>query len=276
MKIENAQNDRRNARLLRLDAASHMYKYCGSSRERREWVREALVESKLYFPPRSTFNDPLDCRIPLQFNASKLFVENYWRNQGRKVFPGRTRSAYKKFIERMVRRSLTPAGHKELSDLMLGTLDHHGILCFSTRPESMLMWSYYAASHTGVALRLNLKLSHLATINEQFVPLEVRYLKEFPKINYYRTETPDLIDVVFGSKAAAWSHECEWRLILVNRVGKLKVVPSIIDGVILGLNTPADYEASIRRWIGERNAPTELLRIQNRPGSFDLDVVSAE
>jgi hypothetical protein len=126
-----------------------------------------------------------------------------------------------------------------------------------------------------VALQFNLKPENLAQIRESFIIIDVKYLTDFPKINYYRTETVDLLDGVFGSKAKAWAHESEWRIVLQDGTGHVKAPPTIIDGVIFGLKTPPDYEAEIRDWISQRSTPTELFRVRHRPFSFDLEIVRA-
>jgi hypothetical protein len=74
--------------------------------------------------------------------------------------------------------------------------------------------------------------------------------------------------VLAGTKAKAWEHEREWRLVLINCVGPVRIPPEMIDGVILGLRTDKKCEEEIRQWIKERKAPTKLFRVTNEEDSF--------
>ena len=63
--------------------AAHMplpattYKFSGLSGQRLEWIRALIVASKLYFARPSSFNDPLDCRVPPSFEATQLKIEMF-------------------------------------------------------------------------------------------------------------------------------------------------------------------------------------------------------
>ena len=43
-----------------------------STEREREWVRDILLNNRLFFPTRSAFNDPFDCRIPLSWDGVTL------------------------------------------------------------------------------------------------------------------------------------------------------------------------------------------------------------
>jgi hypothetical protein len=81
--------------------------------------------------------------------------------------------------------------------------------------------------------------------------------------------------VLLGTKAAAWSHEGEWRIVLPNRTGNLKIPPELIAGVVLGTRISEDNERTIREWIAGRSPRIELLRVVHRPNSFQLELAPA-
>ena len=59
---------------------SRLYKFSGLDRDRLDWMRSLVVDSALYFASPSSFNDPLDCRVPPQFDADHSAKESYWRH----------------------------------------------------------------------------------------------------------------------------------------------------------------------------------------------------
>lgn len=252
---------------------AQLYKYSGLKEGRLERMRRLVVKSELYFPPPSAFNDPLDCRIPPSFDASRLAIEQFWRWRVKEWLPQEDRRTHKKRINQMVLNSKTKVGQEQLTKEVFKTLDKNGIACFAKDPANMLLWSYYAEGHSGIAVRFNMALGHFAT--SQFLPIEVRYSNDLPVINFYKVKTHELLRTLFGTKSLAWKHEEEWRLVLRGSFGYVCLPPAMIDAVILGMRTEVKTEGTIREWLKDRVPPVELLRVQHRPRSFILEVVPA-
>jgi len=105
-----------------------LYRYAGVSREepdRLEGIRRLLVESELYFTSPRTFNDPLDSKgVSLEFIASALKAEQYWRNSYKRIaanrlplgVPPRER---KRWIQRMIANQRTEAGRDRFTNQAL-------------------------------------------------------------------------------------------------------------------------------------------------------------
>ena len=165
------------------------YKFSGLSGRRREWIRALIVDSKLYFAPPSSFNDPLDCRVPPSFQASKLTIETFWRKRHKELglHQSLSRSQRKKEIQAWVTLTRTPEGRTSLAENFFESIDDSGVACFSESPRNMLLWSYYAEGHAGVAIRFNTGVSVLAQISHHVIPVRVGYQDDFPKISYYTT-----------------------------------------------------------------------------------------
>jgi hypothetical protein len=260
-----------------LDALRRMppvfYKYSGLSGYRLEWIGRLIVQSELYFAPPRAFNDPLDCHIAPNFNASSLVIEQFCRKR-RNYFSGDRRD-YKKLIRQTIMDSKTEDGQRRLTERLFETLDQNGIACFAKDPANMLLWSYYAEGHSGIAVRFNMAREHLAGIGRQLIPVEVQYSRNFPIISYYKSTTNQLLRTLFGTKSLAWQHEEAWRLVLVGAIGCVFLPPAMIDAVVLGMRTDRNTEATIRGWLKDRVPTVELLRVVHRPRSFVLEVVTA-
>ena len=254
---------------------SKLYKYSGVSGPRLDWVRRLLLDSELYFPPPKTFNDPLDCRISFHYDSSALRIEQYWRHFVREQFPGRPMREHKARIRELVSESRTPQGRERLNEPFFEGLDQKGIVCLGGRPNNVLMWSYYAEGHKGIAIQLNMTPEHLYAIREQYFIVDVKYCRDFPRINYYESSELEKAKRVFGTKAEAWAHEGEWRIVLIDQVGYVRIPPAMIGAVILGLRIDEESEEQIKRWVEERTVLTELLRVKNVSDSFELEIISA-
>jgi len=119
---------------------------------RMEWTRNLIVDSALFFARPSMFNDPLDCRIPPSFEADPADIERFWREKwARQGRPARSQEE----LDGLIAKSSTEGGRQELTKVYDDLLDTYGIACFNSRPDNFLLWSYYAASHSGVTVRLD-------------------------------------------------------------------------------------------------------------------------
>jgi hypothetical protein len=125
-------------------------------------------------------------------------------------------------------------------------------------------------------VRFNTDLNYYRRLPRYCLPVPVKYQKQFPRLNYYKDhKTSELIFTVLGTKSIEWAHEEEWRLVAVGYSGPMRLPPEMIDGVILGMRVEPKAEATIREWISARTPKIELLRVVNRPNSFQLELVSA-
>lgn len=257
---------------IALRRPAKLYKYTALDGSRMEWTRNLVVNSGLFFARPSLFNDPLDCRIPPSFEGSAEDIERFWRERWARQ--GRQPRSQEE-LEQMIAMSGTDEGRRRLTEAYYELLDTYGIACFNTRPDNFLLWSYYAASHSGVAVRFDTGDDILQQIPRPYVPLKVKYAKDFPRVSLYNPDRLAFVQDTLGTKAEAWTHEEEWRLIAIGRSGTIQMPPRMIDGVVLGLRTPPGIEAEVRRWISEAGREIELLRIQHLANSFSLEAVPA-
>jgi hypothetical protein len=255
---------------------SQLYKYCGVRNGRIDWIKRYLLSSELYFAPMTCFNDPLDCRIPMSFDASPEIAEEYWKKIAPLAAPHESPEERDKHVAELIQKTKTNAGREQLTEIQFRNFAKHGILSLTKHPDSMLMWSYYADSHSGIVLRFNMGPANLVALAStiECVMVEVVYQSDFPIINFYGDDT-EKIYALIGTKALDWAHEHEWRIVLVNRTGHVRIPSEMIDGIIFGLRTNPDDETLIRSWVHERKEATELLRVKYKSRSFELEIVSA-
>jgi hypothetical protein len=212
------------------------------------------------------------CPVHRGFEADPADIEKFWREKwARQGRPARSQEE----LDALIAKSATEGGRQELTKVYYDLLDTYGIACFNSRPDNFLLWSYYAASHSGVAVRFDTGDEFLKQIPQPYLPLKVNYAKDFPRVSLYDSDRLRFVQHTLGTKAEAWQHEEEWRLIAIGRSGITRMPTGMIDGVVLGLRTPSQVESEIRGWIAKAGRKIELMRVRHRANSFALEVVPA-
>jgi Protein of unknown function (DUF2971) len=258
---------------LLADLPKQLFKYSAISGDHLGWMKSLVIDSQLYFAKPSSFNDPFECRIPPSFVATESTIKRHWTQVARRNDPHITSKQLRMNVHRMFLSSRSAAGRKRLTDRIFASLDDSGIACFSTDPRSMLMWSYYSEKHEGVAVRFNMDILNVAKMPRPYLIFPVHYESALPTYNYYKSDTMDMLRTALSTKAEAWAHENEWRIVLPNHVGLLAMPYEMIDGVVLGVRTTPSAEAHVRTWAAQRadaGRPIEILRVSNIPDTFDL------
>lgn len=77
------------------------------------------------------------------------------------------------------------------------------ISCFSENKDSLLMWSYYAKSHSGVCLEFDL------TEDKELV-------KHCHKVQYTKHFDVGDLSYTYFTKSEQWHHEQEWRIVIAD------------------------------------------------------------
>jgi hypothetical protein len=67
-----------------------LYKYQACQAEypdKQAWVREILIEHKLYFTTRKSFNDPFDCVVPSLLQTPGTIIKRFVEELVERKFP---------------------------------------------------------------------------------------------------------------------------------------------------------------------------------------------
>ena len=245
------------------------YKYMRVDDEQRlEWLRRLLVDGELYFASSAELNDPFECAIAPSFAASEDQILEYARNWvGRQ---GRDPVGCEAEVRELVARASTEDFQKETERRYLGLTQSYGIASVTTTATNPLMWSYYAAAHTGIVVGIDTMRFMQQPFRAPMFPLDVEYARDFPVANFYTDDDFDIVRKTLGTKSYDWHHEEEWRWILIGKSGIVRVDPRVITTIVCGLRTDGDTEQRIREWIGGRGG-VEMGRVQSCGNSFRLE-----
>lgn len=160
-----------------------------------EHVADALLGRRLYCPTPDQPNDPLEGFLG---NVSQ-------QTDGPQTLDSQLEAGFRMLFDT----------ERELSKVR--------VCCFSGRPDSYQMWSYYTGGHKGLCLEL--EMSQYA---RQIVRIE--YVDDITMLS---SKTP--IERL-SFKHFNWRHEDEYRLIIPND-SQRKFLPVQIESVLIGAGT---------------------------------------
>ncbi len=142
-----------------------------------------------------------------------------------------------------------------------------GLYCLTERNDSILMWSHYAAEHTGYCLEFE------AT---DYTPVFgtahcVSYANAYPEIDFYNTTNEDGLTLSFLTKFTDWSYEREWRIVDHDAGPGRRDYPSeLLKSVTFGLRMKNEHKVLIKQWLGTRSTPVRLYQSVQGMDRFEL------
>jgi hypothetical protein len=154
-------------------------------------LRTILEHQELWFADPATFNDPYDCAPVIDSTATLRQVRTHFITHISTENAHIPRAERVRFVNELANAHpfLRPgfSGSDAGDDFLRQTLDkvirHTGVLSLGSDPSVVLMWSHYAASHTGVALAFNTDSAILEGAER------VQYEHDRPVIRFLKTKT---------------------------------------------------------------------------------------
>lgn len=251
-----------------------IYKYFSIN----EYLFMTLINRELFFSNPKNFNDPYDSTPRFNLTENKQLVSTYFE------FLKVSFNTWEEFTNsnRMIGENIEelfqimnfykiPNIFDKLWDkdstklqitlykhflFILNSIHKFGVCCFSTTPNSPLMWSHYANNHKGICIEF-------LTEDKDGVPL---FKKEEKKnfilekvdysdnpINFFReklpTEDGDVNTKILTTKSSKWSYEEEIRFVTEHQ-GLLKFNPKCLNKIIFGTRTTSKEIYTICSLIG--------------------------
>jgi hypothetical protein len=248
----------------RLERLGHLYRYRSlQGEEGLNRLETIVLRSQLYFVPFPQLNDPFDGRLWPTNEGTEQEKRNWWEPY---VQDGSVTQAQVDHLVALPRdedlKRIWTAHEEEVPKF--------GVVCFSETPHDLPMWAYYAGSHSGVCLRFRAPL--LQGWTDCSPPMRVTYEDDYPVVEYYRTTRLRKGQVLVATKARAWEHEREWRMVNHAGHGLVQFDPAALDGVVLGCRIGTEEEARVRDMLARREPKVELLRAAPAERAFRLDI----
>jgi hypothetical protein len=246
---------------------------------REEHHRNLLFSNEVFMSSPKGFNDPFDCRITPDLRsldtiekkrtyADRLFVNSYKQIQqsgfnGEDVLNG--------FTDRLIKNiDQENAFYKEIYTEMQD--NHYGIFSLSYRWDIILLWSHYAANHTGFCVGLDRQALEKTDFFGKGGP--VMYKTKFPLLDPLSEDHIKNGFIETHTKAKAWEYEKEYRLFKFykqppnedQRKGFL--VDDFFKEILIGLYFPKESLEAIATQVESKKIP--LYQIEQGRQSFNL------
>ncbi|EAZ7286628.1 DUF2971 domain-containing protein [Salmonella enterica] len=214
-----------------------LYKYVGSSNpeDTINYLKYFLEDGTIRASDPFTFNDPSEFKIDLDLRADKDTA----RKRFIKDRPNDTH--FESWF-----RGLEQAKWSIITDSRQQIMSMYGVICLTPKPDNYLMWSHYAASHTGFCIGFDEKF--LETIEDIELAGYVNYSDDVPVFSFFSEKPEDFSDKIVFSKHTCWAYEVEYRAVTSSQ-GIKKFDKSHIKEVILGSHVPYEVEQYVRNFL---------------------------
>lgn len=226
-----------------------LYKYHRINRN----LIKLLKNQSFWAGSASNLNDPYDC----DFEMSKDFFKKRFID---KLFSG---EEYKSISEADKKSFLDGLGdaftEEQIKTFQQFTLRFVGVCCFSSEPNSELMWSHYADSANGVCLEFDFKQNE--EIRKKLIP--VRYSN---KIIHVKNDIDRF--KAFIKKRKAWSYEKEWRII--ENVGVIPFNKTALVRVIFGPRVKKECYSLILKALAKYGYTPIIAQCQYKKGGIEI------
>ncbi|MGK4568192.1 DUF2971 domain-containing protein [Flavobacterium sp. 3HN19-14] len=252
-----------------------IYKYRNWDDENHQKV---LKENSLFCASANLFNDPFDCKIYKnhflldsneklnQYVEDSISEHKDWLIENNRNFDVE-KANLKRKLQNISQYQLE---HEKIEDSY--TNDFLGVVSFSGRWDSILMWSHYANYHQGFCIGFNeftLRNSRLFGKGGNVI-----YTKDFPVFDPLNNDLNAALFKPFY-KSLEWKYEEEYRMMNIyfdmfpkkpNRIVTFQ--DEHIEEIILGLNISTKTKNEIIEIAKDRNFP--VYQIEKVPFKFEI------
>ncbi len=225
------------------DSPNLLYKYSSIN----DRFLDGLLKGEFWFSSPVHFNDPFDCVSSMVW---------YVPVRDRELVLDKKSLSTGLASSDVLNKNEQDAAAKYVVEKFINSLNSSGVLCLSSTPYEILMWSHYADSHRGVCIEFERAVS-----NE--LGSEACSAVSYGGFDTYNIAAgldglKNTIDHVFHRKSEHWAYEKEWRTVYMptpgNQAYGLKKLNAPIKSIIFGfLTPPEDIEKTRKLLVGNTN-----------------------
>ena len=251
-----------------------LFKYYAPKYENEDNI-SFYSQRSIYFQRPTKFNDPWDCKappitVPRQINSLK----DIWFNLAKPGGIVFTNTEWQK-IRKLPRAEIKLRfGNlfKEAFDKLRSKI---GVFSLSFIPDSELMWSHYASSHSGFVLHFQIDIAEYradSSLKNVGIPIPVIYRDKrggWNLGNYYNNRETHIYDLI-RFKSNAWAHECELRFLNKNEYGFIKTPSNWLKSIIIGINADSNLREKLKQ-IGNKLNVSVFSAVMNKE-EYKIDI----
>ena len=244
-----------------------LYRYRHLQGDHREWTKRIITDSVLYFSSPSSFNDPFDCKIHYQSSLSAKQLRLKYVDLLKKKLPKLNRKMRRGKVVTDLTSLNTNEFIVQMERGLQDAVNKIGVLSLSATNRNILLWSHYAAGHTGICLKFR------AASDADFFGSSqpVKYTKNYPEIDILNNSPNEQVQAFLLTKAIDWKYEDEWRIIDHEKgPGDKKFHQAMLLEVIFGTQMDLNDKSAIVEWVRDRHPPIQLSQASIANGAFSL------
>jgi hypothetical protein len=157
---------------------------------------------------------------------------------------------------------------------MLGDIqqkvNESGVISFSMKNDSTLMWSHYADNHRGACLMFSSQ--KWPAMRPSLYPITYRIKRLSLKLDQKNFDDGQLYQAVILTKDQQWCYEQEWRVLGKSR-GSFSFPPEALVGIIFGYNMPDADKALLRQAVAGKSH-IALYQAMIKHDDFGLEILA--
>jgi hypothetical protein len=199
-----------------------------------DWTIDEISKQELYAATSEELNDPFECRAPVVWNL-ELMKEQFIKHAP--AFGISPEKAAAEFD------SSSDWGMNNLLEKWKATTAGTRIVCFSAKPNSIRMWSYYAQAHEGICVGYD------STKRPFWVAQKVKYQNPetpFDVIAAHESDPTEIAANITCRKSSEWEFEEEYRV--ASNLGDIKLIPfqaSAIKEIRFGARIKMEFKEEL-------------------------------
>lgn len=249
-----------------------MYKYRHFEDENH---LQTIRKGTFWFAHADSFNDPFDLNWGFNYGGARAKKLEWARDFLRREKPQLSEEERQQFAERRIEElENNPEELRKIAGWHIQqNKDKFGICSLSAKEDDILMWSHYAADHTGFCVGLDTEellriQKRQARLHEVLLDLHrIEYQDKIPDINFFDAmmSHPKKSIVPFvATKSSHWDYEEEYRLLLYDHPNTAYPLGiRVVEEIILGCE------------VDKENREEVLSIVENRPKA-GISVYQAE
>lgn len=246
-----------------MDHPEKLYKFRSLAGDSGRHIGRTLFEGEVYFGSARRFNDPFECLPQFILEGTAAQKTQYFRSFVSKV-EGVPQEQVDELSAHLASKPDT-LNMQDLQDTFKSQMDAFPMFCLSAVADNVLMWSHYAAEHSGLCLEFDGK----SPIFEEATP--VTYSSERVRVNLIDSDYSQR--TVLLTKSLDWHYEQEWRLIEVGTSPGVRIwPPEALTAVVLGARISEADRARVMEWVARRSPKIAVRQASMSTKKFKVDI----
>lgn len=251
------------------------------SSEHREWVRQIIVEHKVYFSRASQLNDPFDMSPRLETVTRERLIagaNDHWSRHPEIPQEERTR-----LVEYFSSCDLAEHATTAQAKMRKRIEDGYSVFSLAGNRDHLMLWSHYAQGHTGLCVHFcaeegslfGASMGVIYSDSRPLVPVEVRSISE-----------RELFQRIIFHKGKFWEYEEEYRWpkfpdtdysdLPIKFIGEFgHFPPSALSGITVGIRMPDRHVRKVLDLAASHNPRLPVWRaLEAHSFALDFELLS--